>query len=504
MPIANYSMTPVLCQLSHILITKPLVVSQSGMRRKLIPAFLLLPLWVAAQVQVPGTPAGRQFAGWLAAFNAGGDTLREFIQVNFPSRAAQVDRDLAMSKRTGGFDLKKIEESSPTKIVALVRERAGDGFAHITLEVSPDAPHNIVGFQGQPVSRPVEFSLPHLTEAQLIAETGKKLSTEAAADQFSGAVLVAKNGKPVFAEAYGLADRDKKTPNTLKTRFRIGSMNKMFTAVAILQLAQAGKLDLNAPIGRYLPGYPNQQVASKVTIHHLLTHTGGTGDFMGPEYQQHRADMRTLNDYIKLLGGRGLTFEPGSKWEYSNYGFLLLGAIIEHASGQSYYDYVRDHVYKPAGMTATGSDPESSGVPGLSIGYTKIQGGEPQPAVGWQPNTATLPYRGTSAGGGYSTVEDLLRFAQALQQNKLLNAKFTEMLTTAKVPTPIGGGYAYGFSDREFNGSLCFGHNGGALGMNGDLEICPASGYVVAVLANLDPPAAERASEFITNRLPEN
>ena len=119
---------------------------------------------------------------------------------------------------------------------------------------------------------------------------------------------------------------------------------------------------------------------------------------------------------------------------------------------------------------------------------------------GWRPNTDTLPYRGTSAGGGYSTVEDLLSFANALQQNKLLNPHYTELLTTGKVDNP-NGRYAYGFLDHTVNGTKCFGHGGGAPGMNGDLEVC--SGYVVAVLANEDPQAAGKISDFIVNRLPE-
>src|SRR5690349_9914535 len=116
----------------------------------------------------------------------------------------------------------------------------------------------------------------------------------------------------------------------------MGSMNKMFTATAILQLVQAGKIKLDDPLGKYLPDYPNKDVATKVTIHHLLTHTGGTGDIFGPEYQAHRLELKTLQDYVKLYGSRGLAFEPGSKWEYSNYGFILLGVIIERISGVDY------------------------------------------------------------------------------------------------------------------------------------------------------------------------
>jgi hypothetical protein len=147
-------------------------------------------------------------------------------------------------------------------------------------------------------------------------------------------------------------------------------------------------------------------------------------------------------------------------------------------------------------MASTGSEPEDQAIADRSMGYTKMD--SPQ----WHPNTETLPYRGTSAGGGYSTVEDLLKFANALQGNKLLNAHYTELLTTGKPGTPDNT-YAYGFGDHQINGTRCFGHGGGAPGMNGHLEICPGAGYVVAVLSNMDPPAATRISDFITNRLPE-
>ena len=408
--------------------------------------------------------------------------------------------DLQLSRQTGGFNLQKVEESSASKIVAVVQERASDQYARITLEVAPEEPHDIVRFQGMAIPAPAGLALPHLTQQRLVSELHKKLDAAAASDRFSGTVLVAKDGKAIFAEAYGLADREKKTANTLKTRFHIGSMNKMFTAVATLQLVQAGKLDLNAPLGKYLTDYPNRDVASKVTIHHLLTHTGGTGDFFGPEFDKHHNELRTLNDYIKLFGSRGLAFEPGAKWEYSNYGYLLLGVIIERVSGQSYYDYVREHIYRLAGMNATDSEPENVPIPLLAVGYTKTEPDGPLPE--WRPNTDTLPYRGTSAGGGYSTVEDLLRFALALQENKLLNARYTELVTGGKVQTPMGSSYGYGFAEHSFNGTQCFGHNGGAPGMNGDLEICPAAGYVVAALANMDPPAADSVSEFALNRLP--
>jgi CubicO group peptidase (beta-lactamase class C family) len=172
-----------------------------------------------------------------------------------------------------------------------------------------------------------------------------------------------------------------------------------------------------------------------------------------------------------------------------------LGRVIEAVSGQSYYDYVREHIFKPAGMKSTDSYPESEQVSDRSIGYTKRGGGP------LRPNDDTLPPRGTSAGGGYSTVGDLLRFANALVGHKLLSKEYTELVTTGKVPAAAGK-YAYGFGEQIEGAVRMFGHSGGAPGMNGDLRIYPNSGYVVAVLANLDPPAAGRISAFIGDRLP--
>jgi CubicO group peptidase (beta-lactamase class C family) len=444
-------------------------------------------------------PSYHQFYGWLVAFNSGDRAAyQKFLEGNFPSRVSSVDQDMGFRTRTGGFDFRKLEQASATRVTGLVQEHDSDQFARVTVEVDSTVPHHIVSLGLMAIPRPAGFPIPRLTESQTLAAVKGLLVKSAAADRFSGAVLVAKNGEVLFSNAYGLADREKKIPNTLDTRFRIGSMNKMFTAVSVLQLVEAGKIKLTDPLGKYITDYPNQDIATKVTIHMLLTHTGGTGDIFGPEFTIHRKELRTLNDYVALYGKRGPEFEPGSQWRYSNYGMVLLGVVIERVTGQSYYDYVQEHVYKPAGMTLSGSQPEDQVVAGRSIGYMRSQG-----SLGWAPNTDTLPYRGTSAGGGYSTVGDLFRFASALLSHKLLNASSTELLITGKVDGGGGGRYAYGFEDnRDKDGNGWVGHGGGAPGMNGDLKIYPKSGYVVAVLANMDPPAAQRISEFLDNRLP--
>jgi CubicO group peptidase (beta-lactamase class C family) len=264
----------------------------------------------------------------------------------------------------------------------------------------------------------------------------------------------------------------------------------MFTAVATLQLVEAGKLALDDPIGRHLPDYPNHDVAAKVTVGHLLTHSGGTGDIFGPEFERNRLNLREHDDYVDLYGSRPLRFEPGSRFEYSNYGFVLLGALIEAVTGQSYYDYVRNNVFGPAGMTSTDSLPESEDVPHRAIGY--MRSGD-----AWVANTDTLPWRGTAAGGGYSTVGDLMRFAQALNSGRLISQA---TLTEATRPHQLD--YGYGFDVRQ-QPLPSYGHGGGAPGMNGDLRVYPQLGYVVVSLSNLDPPAASNIVDFFTLRMPD-
>ena len=324
-----------------------------------------------------------------------------------------------------------------------------------------------------------------------------RLEAAAQAGEFSGAVLVVRDGHTLFEGGYGLADRERNIPNTPFTQFRVGSMNKMMTAVAALQLVQAGTLRLDASLGTYLRDYPNVDVASTVTAHHLLTHTGGTGDIFGADFMAHRLELRSTSDYLQLYGTRGLQFAPGAQFVYSNYGFILIGALIEQLSGKSYYDQVAARVLAPAGMTATGFAPEDSLVPARSVGYTRQV--VPGALVS---NAPTLPYRGTPAGGGYSTVGDFARFASAIRERRLLDSAHTTLMLTGKVAAGQGVQYAYGFFDRVVGGRRLVGHTGGAPGMSGALEFEPNGGYVVVVLSNLDSPAATQVAAFILDRLP--
>lgn len=335
-----------------------------------------------------------------------------------------------------------------------------------------------------------------LQGAALIKAVSVRAQHYADSGDFSGAVLLAKNGHILFEKAYGLADREAHKPNRLDTQFRFGSMGKMFTAVSIMQLAQDGKIDLSAPIGRYLTDYPNQDVATKVTVANLLTHTGGTGDIFGPEFETHRATLRDLKDYVDLYRKRAPEFAPGTRSAYSNYGFILLGRIIEKVSELSYDDYIQHNIFAPAGMESTGNRPESERLPRRVVGYTGY-------GANLKRADDTLPVRGTSAGGGYSTVGDFNRFADGLVSHRLLRSDTLQKLISGGVTGSDGKFYPYDFGATIPGSGRFIGHNGGAPGMNGSLLHFLGSGYTIVVLANRDPPAADLIGMFTAKRLPE-
>jgi D-alanyl-D-alanine carboxypeptidase len=320
----------------------------------------------------------------------------------------------------------------------------------------------------------------------VVEELASLIEELATQDQFSGAVLIAQGEAPIFEGAYGLADRASEVPNRVDTKFNLGSMNKMFTATAILQLVEQGKLSIGDRIIDRLPDYANQEAANKVTIHHLLTHTSGMGDVFTDEYDRMPKDqLRAPEDWLPLFVHAPLQFEPGAQFSYSNAGYVVLGLIIERITGQSYYDYVRENVYEPSGMLDTDSYERGSEVPNLAIGYT-TQGYEDNELNEPISNTARLPGRGFPAGGGYSTVKDLLRFRTALLNHQLLSPESTDLLLAGKIELREGLLYGYGFFDRTVGDQRVVGHSGGFPGICDFMDIYLDLGYTVIVLSNTD------------------
>ena len=347
----------------------------------------------------------------------------------------------------------------------------------ISFETETTPPHRFVrigslGGQGLPSTPFINFATPQQTkDIASLEQLDEILRAKAAAETFSGVVLVAKNGKPIFHEAYGYADKKAGVLNRKDTKFNLGSINKIFTKVAVYQLLYKGKLNLDDTIGKFLPQFP-PAVANKVTVRHLLEHRSGWGAYWeNPTWNARRTELRSLDDYMTFIKDIPLDFEPGSRMQYSNTGYEVLGAIVQKATGQSYFDYVRENVYAPAGMMATDAYLRDGSTPNMAVGYA---GG------GYDEDTSSmLSPKGTAAGGGLSTAPDLMRFANALDEGTLLFGKYA----------------------NRFRG---IGVGGGGPGVNAMLELDVAADHTIVVLSNFDPPTAQRVAQDISAMLRDN
>ena len=434
-----------------------------------------------AAPQAGEKPATTHLMAYIEAFNSGSpDRMKEFFESHFAASALQ---ETPVAQRLTRYENGRLQLKS-LSVERVVAERpwqthvlvkTGNG-ASVILRgmVEKTPPYKLLTIMLELVEDPDDIDVPDpkADEREFAAAVRGFLEELAKADEFSGVVLVARNGRVLFHEAYGYADREKKVPNRKDTKFNLGSINKNFTRLAIHQLADRGKLSLEDPIKKFLPDYPNAQAAEKVTVRYLLGMTSGIGDFFGARYDATpKEKIRALRDYLPLFADRPLEFEPGTNNRYSNGGYVVLGLIIEKASGQDYYDYVRENIFKPCGMSDTDSYPRDADVPNLARGYAR----EGRAGKGRVLNHATLPGRGSSAGGGYSTAGDLLKYVQALKDGKIALPDSASGLAIA----------------------------GGAPGINSTLDWDPRSGDVVIVLTNFDPPTAGRASRQILNWLPQ-
>jgi CubicO group peptidase (beta-lactamase class C family) len=328
----------------------------------------------------------------------------------------------------------------------------------------------------------------HISISQNTHEIIEKLEAliEKAANEkrFSGSVMVTYNGDNVYTKSVGLRNIENNQFNLIDTKFNVGSMNKMHTAVLILQLVQNDKLRLDDRLIDILTDYPNKEDFAKVTIHHLLTHTSGFGDYLGKIMAPPKDKYQEINDYLPLITSEELLFEPGERFSYSNAGFMILGAVIEEISGRSYFDYVQQYIFDEVGMNNTGFDLYmDTKLENLATNYTQMG------SSGDVLDVFIHPGKGGPAGGGYSTVADWLKFGQALESCKLLDEEHIKLLTEGKVKVR-GRKYAYGFFNENIESISVIGHGGGAPGINGEFEIYKGTGYSIAILGNLDPPAA--------------
>jgi CubicO group peptidase (beta-lactamase class C family) len=452
-----------------------------------------------ADVPFPSSLAGAAATAWLHAVDVASreDTLAFYktrytkaLLGDFPP---ETRRDFVHDHRVleGKRHVRAIESASETRIVMVLETELTEAWQRLTLEVDQAPPHLIVTAKIEPIAPPGEAIPKDDREAAAVLDGYVTRLCDRGV--FSGTVAIARRGATVYEHTCGLASRAFGVPNRIDTKFNLGSMNKMFTAVSIAQLVGAGKLSYQDTLAKAWPEYPNRAVAEKITIHQLLTHTSGLGDYFTEEYERTAKDrLRAIKDYLPLFVDKPLEHDPGTHFRYSNAGFMVLGGVIERVSGEDYFEYVRRHVYAPAGMKDTDAFEMDHDTPNLAIGYTPDRAGPGDPIVPGkvQNNLYMHVVKGGPAGGGFSTVRDLTAFGEALLHGKLAPLEQVTTLTTSRGgPEPT---YAYGFRVETYEGQRQIGHGGGFNGINARLDLYPEAELSVAAMANVDPPAAER------------
>lgn len=311
-------------------------------------------------------------------------------------------------------------------------------------------------------------------------------------DKFSGVVLIAKNKSIIYQAAFGNASKEYNAPVTFTTAFNLASITKMFTGIGVAQLVQQGKLSFDDLINKYLPELPHK-LTSGITIHHLLTHTSGLSSYWTDEFHNsNHAAYRRLTDYVKLIKNDSTQFKPGTRWAYSNTGYLILGLIIEKVTGTSYFEYIKRNVFEKAGMINADFYESDIPNPGIATAYTK-QNRYINDTTKFSNPIFIAPVKGSPAGGAYASAIDMFNFTKALLDYDLLNKEFTKDVLAGKVPygkPDQQKKYAYGFANQIENGKLIVFHDGGSNGVSTELDIYPELGYSVIVLCNYDNPAS--------------
>lgn len=461
------------------------------------------------QSQSANSPAEQRAREYLALVNAGGSgEVANYVRSNFASRALEgtsVDRRvLAVGFYRyflGPAQFVRFHPISPTKGSIVFQSALQGRLQRLTVEVEPDAPHRVTAITG-PESIPGTGPTAH-NESERIALLDQFVRQLAGTRYFSGVVVLVRGGAPVFQKAYGDAEWRFGVPHTLDTRFYAGSIAKTFTAVAIAQLVEQGKISWDDPLARFVPGYPTPEAAAKIRIKHLLAHTSGLGNVYPSGTKMAPDEYRNVADYMAKAPTTPLEFEPGKTSRYSNLGYVLLARVVEIASGQDFYDYIAEHVFKPAGMVSAGTEARDRVVEKLAYGY------EPNYSVDglqFQENTLKLAARAAGFGGAYVTADDLLRFGRALRDGTLIKPQTWQLMSTAKpeIGAPDRG---YGFSvggTQGVSGRGFVGHGGNTMG------VCTSWGaiddatvpYTYVILSNSGIEACRPIVEYVFDLIP--
>jgi D-alanyl-D-alanine carboxypeptidase len=458
-----------------------------------------------------GTAAVKRLKEVIEVLNTGDyATIRAYFEANslqgvagppgsktFSWGVPQFSQILARYRDSRGLDLIRVTTlpSDRDVVAGIVRNRITGDEEYLAVRVEAQAPHRITWLPGVDPQVVASWQLRRdasvaVTEQDRLQEIGSYLKRLRDADRFSGAVIIARDGKPVFAQAYGYADREKKIPNTLDTPFLTASMTKLFTGLAIGQLVEQGKLSYDDPLSKFLPDVPDAESAKKIKIKHLLSHTSGLGwdfGYLGKADSDSPDRLRTIQAYMDLAERKPPAFEPGTKHSYSNMGFVLLGRIIEIITGQDYYDYMQKNVFAPAGAKSA-SFPilPANGVAVVPMAYPYEGDFDVETLrLGYLNQLGKDAGRGSPAGGSIVSALDLIRLSNAMNSGRIVKPETLRLHSTAK-PELGAKNYGYGFATKARRADRpLVGHGGNASGQCTEFGELRDTPYTIVVLSNL-------------------
>lgn len=396
---------------------------------------------------------------------------------------AQMDR---VHKELGELELHHSEVTEFNEGVAMryfvhvyAKAKGAKGWKDLQFRLEENPPHKIkeLVFIAD-VAEPVYLPNGAIADSYTLHWLNGYIDKLIAENDLSGSVLIARGDTPIYERVYGFADAQRSVEVSDDTRFNLGSGNKMFTAIAIAQLVEKGKLGYSDPISKFFPDFPDSGFAKKATVHHLLSHTSGVNEYWTEEHEKNRKHISDVKQMLPWVYKVGTAFAPGSEFHYSNSNFILAGLIVEKVSQMDYYSYVRKNIYEPLGMTMSDSYLRDGSVAGLATPLKKAP-------KGWEMAGEGL--RGTSAGGGYATIRDMLKFSRGLIVGKILSANMLKHLTTSKADGLRAEiDYGYGFELSSEGQVRSFGHGGIATGVNSEFRYFPSEDITLVMFCNQD------------------
>lgn len=477
----------------------PIQIATHGIRKFFFPPLLALVAFFYASAGVaastttvlPDTPAGKLGGELIRHVNH--DTPAQIQQWAPGILSASVPQDdkadfvtnlVSAARDSGGVDLFDVRASTrqPGLLQIVVKARRSGQLGLFFITADPAQPSQLADAHLVPMDDPALYAdwpqkaVSHTELARLIHDTLDRLVRTG---DFSGCVTVSVHAQTIFDECRGQADRRFAVPIDRQTRFHVGSIGKMFTAVAIAQLVEVGKLSWDTTLAQVVPEYADHDAAKKITVWQLVHNTSGLGDFLVPEFFGNREHFIAPGDYLDLIARQPKVSEPGKACNYSNAGFMLLGRIIENVSHEDYDGYLQRHVFAPIGMHASGFDRLDEITPNLAVGYYH----DGMFSSVWMMDWSKTPFKGGPAGGAYSNNADLLLFADALRNSRLVKPATLAKMFADEVPAGPGG-EAAGFGDRLSHGSPIRGHTGGIEGTTADLQMIWNANAAVALTSN--------------------